>query len=355
MQSLESAARTCVLGALAGAVLMFGCGRPNPGFKLKDTGDSQGESTTQGPISETTETAPLPTTSTTTTTGESMTTAGPAVSGSDSGTTTTMGDPSTTTTTTEGSTTTTPMPMWNDDCGAQAKPFTYELDADTFFTSDVPQGVGCDYGSDVSISINCTKLTFGGSERQRIYDYEPDNLSIFAVRFAPAQIVVEGVPLHPDGIVDVRLELFVERVDQKDTTIALKLLRALDADKWVEGTGAAAQCGPGQSSFDCTQCKADPDSCMTSWSKGDPATAINAVVQPTIKLGNSQPENGPLIIFLPETEVELLKAEHPGFLLVPAMTIEKGALDVLTKENKEGEAMQYAPRLIVHYCPPEFG
>lgn len=355
MQSLESAARTCVLGALAGAVLTVGCGRPNPGFKLKDTGAEQGESTTQGPVSDTTDTAPPPTTSSTTTTGESMTTAGPAVSGSDSeATTTTTGDPSTTTTTGDATSSSTTGPVGCQQPLAEhivTKPL-YDTYLMAWREAD-NSGGGCNLfmkGGD-----GCEWYNFGKTALQKIFHASEEQdapQSFFAVRFKFVNWLPVDVAV--DQVEQVELSLVVDYAGPEDVTLGVYQLAK--SDEWSEGASDLALAANSEVTFACRKTtKVGVDySCNAENRWADDEWPVDPA-DPTIgsfTLNGGEKLQGKRI-YIPLSVLEdnpqffdEATGLNKGFVVIPSLVSQEDGVGVYAQESPGQQ-----PQLRVQYCP----
>lgn len=337
-----------VLVAFAGAA--GACERENPGFKLKDTSDDQGEVTSlmttsvSGPTvtGDTGMTVP-------TTTGPDPTTtsSGPDVTGS-------VGTTETSTTQPVDPTTGEMLP-WNNDCSdpAEMETVEYTLLGDTFFmVSDEGVGTGCDIGGGMSIQgYFCADFSFGKSPAQQIFHYDvpglDDNqLSVFALHFEP-RIIDDGVDEVPiAAFIDLTLLVAFDRLDDPDEPVSLRLLRMNPLDVWMEGNNmTGAVCAADDSSYRCRGCIDNkPGDCKPAWTDTTPFNGDSPEVK-AFTVGAADPMQL-FEIDLPTSELEHLKGPHAGFVVVPDLELKDAILAVRTKEFEPTTAA----RLVARYC-----
>lgn len=352
MWSLRPAARTCVLGALAGVAVTAGCGRPNPGFQLKDTADGQETSSTHGSVSESS-TGPAPMTSSSTTSTEPPTTGGPGVSGSETSSSTS--DASVSTTTGESSDTSGAV----EPCDPQnPKVARVVPTADGYFFNIYEQGLPyCGFNADpLSETMDCIDLDAGAAPMMPLVydnlgdvDVTNDSMSIFGMHF-PALADVLELPVKVT-IFDAWLELHFVRTAKGAWGPPKFQVYSMGSSLWIEGDNKQVDgCPAGAASFRCRICGPTPETVdCAGWPGNDGLYPQGNKSLGSFDLGAVAPE---LDVDLPYTfplglpGVELAVSE--GLMVVAThKLIWNDGVNVYSKESDK----ETQPVLVVSYCP----
>lgn len=359
-----------VLLLLAGAAAA--CERVNPGFKLKDTSDDQGEVTSLSTSSVSGPTVTSDTGMTATTVDEPTTTSEP-----------TLADPSTTTgaptsdTETTVDLTTGGNVAFPTDCQTPVEGAFEVALVDTFLVSEEPAGQGCTLNGD-EITF-CRDLDFSKSLGHDIFlqkdlNEEPlkDLISLYAVRFEKPQVkytnlgpgleAYEGMPVKPQSWVGATVQVHVFRPEDAAqwTKMDLWALRLSEGDVWEQGNGAETECLNPAASFRCRKCTAGEGMCAASWNKANDVQKPLPYVYPMDPVALFKLEVDPGDASLPvefDLPAEAVRVDdqpdgwllQEGILLVPAPTVLPKVIAVHAAEAMKEELK---PKLLIKYCDP---
>jgi hypothetical protein len=337
--------------AIGVCALTLACGRPNPGFKLIDSGDvsdSEGQSASVG----STDSGPLtgsPTTSTSDATG-GMTGSEGSMSSAVSGST---GD--------TGATTMAPghweFPSDCPDPNLQTE-VTLPAVADTFFLNEIEVSQ-CSWLAEMGIEgPDCLNLQFSQASEFQLYltsggnlDPLDDSVSIYAARFQPPTFQGLQIPEQAFLAVKVKVHLFQPLVNPWIGMLAVR--RFTDGDLWSADEGLEfTPCFKPAASYRCRVCTAAEmvqEACAADWGNLHPgvpydpkepvAKTLNVADPPGVDGVDVPIEFGP-------ADVAWLTDE--GMMLMPAAEVARNVIGVKTSESPN------APQLYVRYCTPEW-
>ncbi len=328
---------------LVAVLVVLGCGKDNPGFKLDETFEDPGPVTATGTTAWPTTADPIPTT----TLPDPSSSTGPSVT-SETTTTTTSDDTGFTET---GTTENEQPPEFHNDCEDEDRlEFRFKIEADTFYKylSDNP-GEGC---AGTELEVFCEYASAGKAPSLDIFGRQ-GSFQVMALRFAPAVVKYDEEHIVPLAYLTLELRIFFERTVE-DADREFWPLRFHDVDQaWPEGPNAMlGECGPNDSSFECRLC-AMPGACAKKWQQplldhilGD----VNPAGSPFVISGEP---NGPgayqSIVLNAVDEIPRLAESHPGYLIASHDEVLEKRLRAHSRESGEGKR----PHLVASYCPPK--
>lgn len=334
--------------------LVAGCGRPNPGFKLIESGGGgDSESASSGSTDSGVVTGTPPTSTTTTGVTGTASSEG-SVSATMSGTTGDTGG-------------TTSMPGMHKEippsCDEALKTETFaKAAADTFFINE--PGIGqCSF---IGAEPDCRDMEFGKSGGFKLYlqaDLNPieERIGIYAVRFA--QPMYEGIEITKDLVLGLEASIRLFGQSERDPLmVTLMAHRFASGDTWTAGEGLDfTTCYAPSASHRCRVCPApgaEPYSkCSVDWAQGVvdmsmqfigyPYDLDGELLAPTKVAEAPGPDGVDFRIPLAAEDLPDMLAE--GLMVMPAINIEPGAVEIKTLDFGN---VDVEPGLWVRHCLP---
>lgn len=338
--------------AIGVCALALACGRPNPGFKLIETGDvggSEGQSGSLGSTDSGVVTSSPPPTSTVGTGTDGSDSASASGTASETGASTSMAGMH---------------QIIPPSCDETLQIDTFVPAAeDTFF---INEGGGVGICSFTQSAPDCRDLAAGESGSLTLYLQDDPNLividephGIYAVRFT--EPTYEGLVITPDVVLGLEASIRLFGPNEDEPLVAmLKAYRFAAQDTWSAGKGLEyTTCHSPAASHRCRVCPPDglpPDSaCEVDWSQGMLDVAMMFISYPydQLLLPATKVEEVPgadgIDFRIPLTADDLPDMLATGLMLMPATDLMPGILEIKSLDWGDPD---HFPGLWVHHCKP---
>ncbi len=335
--------------------LVAGCGRPNPGFKLIESGGGDSDSASFGSTDSGVATGTPPTS--TTTTGVTGTAGSEgSVSATVSGTTGDTGG------------TTTPMGMhWEFPTGCMDGPTTSGYAAavaDTFFLYEYPV-TECSWLLGEPLDPDCFNLQFSKALAFQLYlnsggteEKSDDYVALYAVRFEMPKFMDEiDIPDYAYVSIDAKIRVAPLMADPNEwQNVTLAVRRFSDGDVWTEDKGLEfTPCHASAASFRCLTCTSEVSveaDCEAEWGStaknphpGIPYDLDLTPIPPIPPIPVELPSENEYLA-IPFTADDLPWLTKEGMILMPADELPQNIAEVKTRESPA------PPGLDVVFCTP---
>lgn len=336
--------------------LVAGCGRPNPGFKLVESGGGgDSDSASSGATDSGVVTGTPPTS--TTTTGVTGTASGTVSGGDESMSATVSASTGDTGTTMESGQWVYPIPADCMDPNLQTME-TLEVVADTFFLNEIEVSQ-CSWLTEMGLmGPDCLNLQFSEASEFQVYlkdsgnnNPKEDLVSIYAVRFTPPMYMGLAIPAQSFLEVKVKVHVF-KHPETKIWNGMLAVRRFTDGDIWSAEDGLEfTPCYEPAASYRCRSCPTNApvdDTCADEWGNlhaGVPYDPKEAVVK---TLNVPLPGVDGLDVPIEFTPADVTWLTDEGMMLMPAVDLERKTVGIKTSESGN------PPVMFVRYCTPQW-